>query len=95
MGKKRRRFSAELKAKIALEAMREQYTMSEMARKYEVHPAQVTLWKKQLVEGLPVIFNNEKVVDESARDEKEALLYQQIGQLQFELDWLKKKSGLP
>ena len=95
MGKKRRTFSADLKAKIALEAIKELQTMSEIAAKHSVHPSQVTSWKKQLLEGLPLIFGNDLVLDEAAREEKESLLYQQIGQLQFELDWLKKKSTKP
>lgn len=93
MSQKRRTFSAALKSKIALEALREQQTMSELAQKHQVHPSQITLWKKQAIEGLSGVFGESRPQQESAMEEKIALLYQQIGQLQFELDWLKKKSA--
>jgi transposase len=93
MSRKRRTFSAALKSKIALEALREQHSMSELAQKYQVHPSQITLWKKQAIEGLSGVFETSRPQQESEQEEKIALLYQQIGQLQFELDWLKKKSA--
>lgn len=93
MSRKRRTFSAALKSKIALEALREQQTMSDLAQKYQVHPSQITLWKKQAIEGLSEVFGSSRPQQESEMEEKIALLYQQIGQLQFELDWLKKKSA--
>lgn len=91
MGRIRRTFSAQQKAKIALEALRERETLSEIAQKYQVHPSQVTLWKKQANDGLISVFEQAGATSKEADDGKEALLYQQIGQLQFELDWLKKK----
>lgn len=91
MGRKRRTFSAQQKGKIALEAIQERNTLSEIAQKHEVHPSQVTLWKKQVLEGLPGIFEASASIGKEADNGKEALLYQQIGQLQFELEWLKKK----
>lgn len=91
MGRIRRTFSAQQKAKIALEALRERETLSEIAQKYQVHPSQVTLWKKQANEGLISVFEQASPTSKEVDDGKEALLYQQIGQLQFELDWLKKK----
>jgi putative transposase len=92
--KQRRRHSAEFKAKVALEAIRGERTGNEIASAYGVHPVQLAQWKKQALEGLPDVFADRRtkaVADEEAlRDQ----LYQQIGQLKVELDWLKKKAGL-
>ena len=92
--KRRRRYSADWKAKIALEAIKGQRTVQEIASHYEVHPTLVTHWKKQLLEGAAEIFSNGKRVAADAEEELRAELYQQIGRLQVEVDWLKKKSGL-
>ena len=59
----------------------------------EVHPSQIAKWKKQLLESLPEIFSCRQQKDRQDQDELTAQLYQQIGQLKVELDWLKKKSG--
>ena len=83
-------YSKEFKAKVAMEALREQSTMAEIASKYEVHPNQVTLWKNQLMNEASEIFSDKR--SKKKDDVKEDLLYRQIGQLQVELDWLKKKS---
>jgi len=95
MGKKRRTFSARQKSKIALEALREREPSSLIAKKYSVHPNQVCQWKKTAFEGLEGIFADKHKMSDS-RKEHEALtdqLYSQIGQLQMELKWLKKKLG--
>jgi len=90
---KRSRYSAELKAKVALEAIRGQKTINEIASEYDVHPSQVGTWKKQVLESLPEVFSNGK--SRSREDEQAKLdaLYQQIGQLQVELAFLKKRTG--
>ncbi len=93
MGRPRRTFSAEQKSQIALEALRERQSLSEIAQKHNVHPSQVTAWKKQAIEGLSQAFSESTATDREAYEREKALLFQQIGQLQFELDWLKKKSG--
>ena len=88
----RKHYSAEFKAKVALEMVKGHKTVSELASEFGVHPTQLTLWKKQLLEELPAIFSDKRI---RANKDQEALqdrLYQQIGQLQGELDWLKKKS---
>jgi transposase len=82
--------SKEFKAKVAMEALREQSTLSEIAGKYDVHPNQVTLWKNQLISESSEIFADKR--GKKKEENKEDLLYRQIGQLQVELDWLKKKS---
>jgi len=94
MKRQRRQYSADWKAKVALEAIKGQRTVQEIASHYEVHPTLVTYWKKQLLEGAAEIFSNGKRAAADAEEELKAELYQQIGKLQVEVDWLKKKSGL-
>ncbi len=94
MKNKRRNHSAAFKAKVALEAVKGEKTRAELASQYEVHPTQIIQWKKQLLESLPDLFNNSPQKDRQKQDELTEHLYQQIGQLKVELDWLKKKSGL-
>ena len=94
MGKQRRQFSAAFKGKVALEAIKGQRTVQEISSTFGVHPNQVAQWKKQALEQLPELFSERRVRIEKADEELKAQLYQQIGQLKVELDWLKKKSGL-
>ena len=91
--KQRRRFSAEFKARVAREALKEHKTIAELASEYEVHPNQITQWKKQLLEALPEVFSRRRESDRKAEEALKDRLYRQIGQLQVELDWLKKKVG--
>jgi len=93
MKNKRRNHSAQFKAKVALAAAKGDKTIAELTSQYEVHPNQVTQWKKQLLESLPDIFSRSRQRERQKQDELEEHLYQQIGQLKVELDWLKKKSG--
>lgn len=94
MENKRKRHSADFKFKIALEAAKERQTISELTAKFGVHSTQITQWKKQLLQqGIEVFKEGGK----GEKDHQQSLLdrlYQQIGQLQVELDWLKKKSGM-
>ena len=94
MKNKRRNHSAAFKAKVALEAVKEEKTIAELAGQYEVHPSQIAKWKKQLLESLPDIFSSRGQNRQQDQEALTAQLYQQIGQLKVELDWLKKKSGL-
>jgi len=90
----RKKHSAEFKAKIALEAAKGLKTINEIASESEVHPTQVNAWKKQLMDELPTLFASSRGQKEKSQDELTDLLYQQIGQLKVELDWIKKKSGI-
>ena len=94
MGDIRKKYDADLKAKIALEAVKGDKTIREISSEYGVHPNQIMKWKKQLLEELPSIFSDKKVNTEKERGDLEAELYRQIGQLKVELEWLKKKSIL-
>ena len=94
MKKGRKNHSAEFKARVALEAVKGIKSMYELASEYEVHPNQISKWKKQVLEELPGIFSDRRKREADGEEELKARLYQQIGQLQVELDWLKKKSGL-
>lgn len=91
MGNQKRKYhSAAFKAKVALEAVQERETINQIAGRYEIHPNLVTTWKAQLLESLPSCFNRKS----KKEDDDEALtseLYQQIGKLKVQLDWLKKK----
>jgi putative transposase len=89
----RRQHSAEFKAKVALEALRGERTINELAAEYGVHPGQITQWKKVALEALPKLFSSRRGAKEKDEDALKAALYQQIGQLKVELDWLKKKVG--
>src|SRR5438552_3534838 len=92
--RQRRSFSGEMKARIALEAIKGQKTIQEIASNYGVHPNQVTQWKRQATEGMAESFADRRSRSDGSEEALKAELYQQIGQLQVELDWLKKKSGL-
>jgi transposase-like protein len=94
MKRQRKQYSADLKAKIAVEAVKGQRTIQEIASHYSIHPNQVTQWKKQLLESASEVFSNGRVHAADADEEIKSELYQQIGKLQVEVDWLKKKSGL-
>lgn len=88
---KRRNFTANFKSKVAIEALQERLTLAELAQKHKIHSNQISAWKKELLEGSKEVFKKKRGPQASVQEEKEAKLYQQIGQLQFELDWLKKK----
>ena len=90
----RKTYTTEFKVKVVLEAFKGQRTINEISSHYGIHPNQVNQWKKQAVESLPDVFSSRRA---RVAEDEEALrgqLYQQIGQLKVELDWLKKKAGL-
>lgn len=88
---KRRQFTAKFKFQVALETLKGTETVNEIAGRYEVHPTQVKQWKKQLQEEGAELFNEKTCKAERTQAEKETELYEQIGRLQVELAWLKKK----
>jgi transposase len=91
--KHRRKFSADFKAKVVLEALKERNTVEELARKYEIHPNQIHHWKKEFLSNAASVFwSGERQVEDKKRQEEEReRLYAQIGQQKVEIDWLKKK----
>ena len=94
MGQQRRRHTAGFKAQVAMAALKEQATLNELASRYGVHPVQVAQWKKQAATGLPEVFASRRAAAEQEAEALQARLYQEIGRLQVELDWLKRKTGL-
>ena len=94
MKNKRRNHGAAFKAKVALAAIKGDKTIAELASEYKVHPNQITQWKKKLLDSTLEVFSRSRQRDRQKQDELTEHLYQQIGQLKVELDWLKKKSGL-
>jgi transposase-like protein len=90
----RQKYAAPFKAKLALEAIKGERTLAEIAGDYQVHPNQITKWKKIVITELPTLFAQRRAKEALEAKELQAELYRQIGQLKVELDWLKKKSGL-
>jgi len=90
MGAKRRKFGAEFKAKVALAAVCGEKTVNELAGQYELHPNQVAAWKKQLVEASCEFFADGRARSDAVDEALVARLYEEIGRLKVELDWMKK-----
>ena len=95
MGKIYRQYSPTFKAKVALEAIREEETIVELASRYGVHPTQIKKWKKTATEEIVELFKNGRQKGGGEKEKNLFIeeLYKEIGQLKVELDWLKKKSG--
>ena len=94
MPTQRNHYPADFKARVALEALKGHKTLNQVASEYGVHPNQVSAWKQQLKQELPRIFCARRSKQAEDEEALKARLYQQIGQLQVELDWLKKKAGM-
>jgi len=94
MKRPRKQHSPGFKAKVALEAVRGERTLNELAGQFELHPTQVVQWKKRLVEGATGLFTGQADRDAAQESALRDRLYQEIGQLKVELDWLKKKHEL-
>ena len=90
---KRKRYSAEFKAKVALEALRGELTVSQLATKHGVHQTLIGDWKRQAMDGLATVFSGKADAKESMREEDVEKLHAKIGQLVVERDFLAKASG--
>lgn len=88
----RKNHDAAFKAKVALEALKEDRTMAELSSEYGVHGNQIRQWRQKLVDELPSVFSDRRQKRDKEGEEVTAELYRQIGQLKVEMDWLKKKS---
>jgi putative transposase len=93
MSRKRRTFGAAFKARVALAAMRGDRTTAQLASEFSVHTSQVTAWKKQLLEHVAELFEDGRRKDSEPSSANEQELYEQIGRLKMEAEWLKKKSA--
>jgi transposase-like protein len=90
---KRKQHSAQFKFEVALAATKNDKTVNQIASEHQVHPSQVSQWKSHLISSGPEIFKiNHAARQQRQQQEREAQLYEQIGRLQMELAWLKKKS---
>ena len=91
----KRKFTNEFKYKVALQAVKEEKTVTQLCQEHQLFPAQIKDWKQQLLEHMPSAFEVNKAVpdkpDGMATNEREKELYEQIGRLKMELEWLKKK----
>ena len=92
MKKQRRQYSEQFKFKVALEAAKGMRTVNEIAGEYSLHPNQVSSWKKRLLEEGPGVYSRHSERERATAVKQEAELYEQIGRLKMELEWLKKKA---
>jgi len=93
MARKRKQYQAGFKAQVALAALKEDRTVNELASKFDVHPTLVHGWKKQLVAGAESIFADGAKAATTDTELLQGELYEQIGRLKMELEWLKKKAA--
>lgn len=87
----RRKFTAEFKSKVCIEAIREQQTIESLSKKHDLHPTQINTWKKEFLLNMPVVFEKEGSVDNDNQEQLIQTLYAQIGELKVANDFLKKK----
>ena len=87
----RKQYSSEFKARVALEAVKGEHTLSELSQKYEVHPNMIAKWKSQFLEEVPQIFLDKRRKENKSQEVNVDDLYKQIGKLQVERDFLRKK----
>jgi len=89
----RKSYSKEFKARVALDAFKGQKTVGEIASEYKIHPNQVSQWKKKALEGMSESFTRGKSNEVEELESERDRLYRKVGQLQVEVDWLKKVTG--
>jgi transposase-like protein len=87
----RKRYPAAFKARVALEAAKQTRTLAELSKAFQVHPVQISQWKKQLLDGAESLFGDGRRRERDQSETLQAELYQQIGRLNMEVEWLKKK----
>ncbi len=93
MAGKRKHHTAAFKAQVALAAVKGDKTVNELASRYDVHPTLIHGWKKQLLAGAEQVFANGAKAAADDHEARQAVLYEQIGRLKMELEWLKKKAA--
>jgi len=86
----RKRYTAAFKARVALEAAKQTRTLAELSKGFQVHPVQISQWKKQLLDGAESLFGDDRRRERDQSKAVQAELYQQIGRLNMEVEWLKK-----
>ena len=86
-----RKHTATFKTRVVLDALKERETLSELAQRYQLHPTQISTWKKDFLDGAEQVFSDGPVVDAKAHEQEKAQLHQQIGELTVTVNWLKKK----
>ena len=86
----RKRHSASFKAKVALEAAKQTRTIAELAKTFQVHPVQISQWKKQLLDGAESLFRDRRRREHEEGQALQAELYERIGRLNMEVEWLKQ-----
>ena len=89
----RKKHSPAFKAQVALEAAKQGKTIAELAKQYQVHPVQISQWKKQLLDGVATLFEGGAIASRTDHEKIQTDLYEQLGRLQMELAWVKKKSA--
>lgn len=90
----RKQYSPQFKARVATEAIRGEKTLSQLASQFKVHPIQIAKWRKVALEQLPELFVDGRKSKGPEGDGNSDALYEEIGRLKVELDWLKKKVGM-
>jgi putative transposase len=93
MSAQRKRHSAAFKARVALEAARQTRTIAELAKAFQVHPVQISQWKKQLLDGAESLFRDGRRREQEDSQALQAELFERIGRLNMEVEWLKKSNG--
>lgn len=90
----RKQYSPQFKARVALEAIRGERTLSQLGSQFKVHPMQIAKWRKAAIDQLPDLFVDGRTRKTAGTESDSDALYQEIGRLKVELDWLKKKVGM-
>ena len=90
----RKQYSPNFKARVAIDAIRGEKTLSQLGSQYKVHPIQIAKWRKSAMEHLPELFVDGRTKKSAVAEAGNDALYEEIGRLKVELDWLKKKVGM-